>query len=239
MAEPIRVVIIEDEAPIRRFLVAGTKATEVTWMEAGTGADGIHLVARHAPNVVLLDLGLPDMDGLEVLRSLREWTDVPIIILTARGKESEKVAALDAGADDYVTKPFSLSELMARVRVAHRHAAKGADAVEPVIEEGDLYIDFVQRIVRVRGQEVRLTPIEYRLLSLLVRHAGKVVTHRQLLKEAWGPGDIESTHTLRVHMGAIRQKLEEDTAKPKIIRTETGVGYRLLTAEQLSIPTDR
>lgn len=228
MAEPIRVVIIEDEPAIRRFLRAGVPASEVDWVEAATAAEGIHLVAHKHPHAVLLDLGLPDRDGLEVLRELREWTDIPVIVLTARGQERDKVAALDGGADDYVTKPFSLAELMARIRVALRHVGRASPNVEPVFESGGLRIDFAARQVWLDGAEVRLTPIEYRLLAFLAQHAGKVVTHRQLLGEVWGPGFEDATHTLRVHMGSIRQKVDPDPTRPRFIRTETGVGYRLM-----------
>ena len=232
MAEPIRFVIIEDEAPIRRFLKASLSPEQAEWYEAETGAEGTRLVAHKNPNVVLLDLGLPDQDGLEVLRSLREWTQVPVIVLTARGKERDKVLALDAGADDYVTKPFSIGELMARVRVALRHAAKVQPSVEASFESGGLRVDFEARQVFVDGEEVRLTPTEYRLLAQLAQHAGKVLTHRQLLGEIWGPAYEDSTHTLRVHMGSIRQKIESDAAHPRFIRTETGVGYRLVDGER-------
>ena len=230
MADAPRYVIIEDEAPIRRFLKASLKPEQAGWFEAESGGEGMQLVARKNPDIVLLDLGLPDLDGLEVIRLLREWTDVPIVVLTARGKERDKVLALDAGADDYVTKPFSVEELMARVRVALRHAAKVKPDTEPTYEGGGLHVDFDARIVLLDGNEVRLTPIEYRLLALLVRHAGKVLTHRHLLAEVWGSGYEDATHMLRVHMGAIRQKIEADPAHPRFIRTETGVGYRLLGA---------
>lgn len=222
-------VVIEDEAPIRRFLKASFPAGEATWHEAEDAAEGTRLVATKNPDVVLLDLGLPDQDGLDVIKGLREWTDVPIIVLTARGLERDKVLALDAGADDYVTKPFSVEELMARVRVALRHSARHRAPTEPVFETGSLHIDFDSRRVKLDHEDVRLTPIEYRLLTLLAQHAGKVLTHKYLLTEVWGPGYEDSTHTLRVHMGALRQKLEKDAAHPRLIRTETGVGYRLLT----------
>lgn len=228
MTEPIRIVIVEDEASIRRFLRAGLPAGEVDWYEAENAAEGIRLVAQKNPHVVLLDLGLPDRDGLEVLRELRQWTDVPVIVLTARGQERDKVAALDGGADDYVTKPFSLGELMARIRVAVRHGTRIESIVDPIFRSGGLTIDFSARQVLVDGSEVRLTPTEYRLLALLAHHAGKVVTHRQLLKEVWGPGFEDATHTLRVHMGSIRQKVDPDPTRPRFIRTETGVGYRLM-----------
>ena len=228
MPDPIRIVIIEDETPIRRFLKASFEPDSADWFEAESGAEGTRLVAQKNPDLVLLDLGLPDQDGLDVLRSLREWTEVPVIVLTARGQEKDKVVALDAGADDYVTKPFSVPELMARIRVALRHAAKGKPETEPIFESRGLKVDFERRLVSVNGEEVRLTPIEYRLVALLARHAGKVLTHRHLLTEIWGASYEDSTHTLRVHMGSVRQKIETDPSHPQYIRTETGVGYRMM-----------
>ncbi len=228
MSDPIRVVVIEDEAPIRRFLKASLLPAEAVWYEAETGAEGIRIVAQKNPDIVLLDLGLPDMDGQEVLRNLREWTEVPIIVLTARGQERDKIFALDAGADDYVTKPFSIAELMARVRATLRRIDKARSEHEPHFESAELKIDFDARQVMLGGEEIHLTPIEYRLLSILAKHAGKVLTHRYLLNEVWGPAYSDSTHTLRVHMASIRQKIESDPAHPKFIRTETGVGYRLM-----------
>jgi len=231
MSNPRRILIIEDEAPIRRFLKASMPPEGTEWIEAESGSEGIRLVALKNPHLVLLDLGLPDQDGLDVLRSLREWTQVPIIVLTARGQEKDKVFALDAGADDYVTKPFSVAELLARMRVALRHAQSNTPAQEAAYEAGGLRIDFEARQVFVDGEEVRLTPIEYRLLSELARHAGKVLTHRHLLREVWGPAFEDSNHTLRVHMAAIRAKIEADAAYPRFIQTETGVGYRLIDRE--------
>lgn len=228
MADPLRLVVIEDEAPIRRFLQASFPASDAEWHEAENAETGIQLVAAKNPDGVLLDLGLPDRDGLEVIRTLREWTDVPIIVLTARGQEKDKVLALDAGADDYVTKPFSTAELMARIRAAVRRFRSSNVESEPIFESNGLRIDFVGRQVFVDDEEVRLTPIEFKLLALLAQHAGKVLTHSYLLKEVWGPAYTDSTHTLRVHMAGIRQKIEQDAAHPKYIRTETGVGYRLL-----------
>ncbi len=225
MHDPIRFVVIEDELPIRRFLKASFEEAE--WFEASTGQEGIRLVAQKNPSIVLLDLGLPDMDGIEVLRQLREWTQVPVIVLSARGKEKDKVMALDGGADDYLTKPFAVGELMARVRVTLRHASKHTN--EPTFEAAGLSIDFAARIVKVNGQEVHLTQIEFRLLSILALHAGMVVTQKQLLTEVWGAAFEESTHTLRVHMANLRQKIEPEPSRPQFIRTETGVGYRLMT----------
>lgn len=227
MSEPPRILIIEDEAPIRRFLQASMAENEATWIEATTAAEGIRCAARSNPDLVLLDLGLPDRDGLEVLADIRSWTQVPVIVLTARGMERDKVAALDAGADDYVTKPFSVPELLARMRVALRRSGSQAPG-EATFEAGGLRMDFAARTVTVDRKEVRLTPIEYRLLALLAQHAGRVLTHRQMLMEVWGPAYADATHTLRVHMASIRQKLERDTAHPTFIRTETGVGYRLI-----------
>jgi len=230
LADPIRFVIIEDEAPIRRFLKASFPPEEAEWYEAETGEEGLRLVAQKNPDVVLLDLGLPDQDGHRVLAQLREWTEVPVIVLSARGQERDKLLALDAGADDYVTKPFSTAELMARVRAAFRRWRRDSAETEPTFESNGLRIDFEGRQVFVGDEEIRLTPIEYKLLAFLARHAGKVVTHRILLHEVWGPAFEDSTHTLRVHMGAIRQKIEPDASHPRYIRTETGVGYRLMAS---------
>jgi two-component system KDP operon response regulator KdpE len=218
-------VVIEDEMAIRRFLRASLAPSDAQWIEAETGREGIELVATQNPDVVLLDLGLPDMDGLEVLRNLREWTQVPVIVLSARGQERDKVSALDGGADDYLTKPFAVGELMARVRVAMRHASRSA-ADEPVFQSGTLRLDYSARVVTLDGVEIRLTQFEYKLLALLVKHAGKVVTQKQILTEVWGHSYQDSTHTLRVHMGNLRQKIE--SADRRFIRTETGVGYRFV-----------
>jgi two-component system KDP operon response regulator KdpE len=197
-------------------------------LEAATGHEGLALAASYRPDVVLLDLGLPDMEGLEVIRRLREWTAVPIVVLSARGRDADKIAGLDAGADDYLTKPFSVGELIARIRVALRHAAPaGSPAEEPVFQIGDLRADFAKRQVWVRGAEVHLTPIEYSLLNVLVRHAGKVLTHRQLLKEVWGARSEQQSHYLRIYMHQLRRKLEKDPARPEYLLTEPGVGYRL------------
>ena len=225
MSDPIKFVIIEDEVPIRKFLRASLSEKEATWYEADNGEEGIRLVANKNPDIVLLDLGLPDIDGLEVLKRLREWTQVPIIVLSARGMEGDKISALDNGADDYLTKPFSVGELMARVRVALRHS-KGKDSVETAtFVAGHLTVDFSGRTVTLNGAEVRLTQIEYKLLSILCKYPGKVVTQRQLLIDVWGPAFEDSTHTLRVHMANLRQKIETEQA---FIRTETGVGYRFI-----------
>ena len=228
MNRPIRYVVIEDEPAIRRFLKASQTPEEAEWHEAEAGEDGIKLVSQVNPDVVLLDLGLPDIDGLVVLKRLREWTQVPVIVLSARGLEQTKVEALDSGADDYLTKPFLVGELMARVRVALRHAKRG-EQTESSFAFQELSIDFVARTVTLSGEEVRLTQIEYRLLNLLVRNQGRVVTQRQILQDVWGPEFLDATHTLRVHMGNLRQKIESDPGRPKFIRTETGVGYRFMT----------
>jgi len=232
MPDPIRFVIIEDEVPIRRFLRASLPDSEAEWFEAGTGEEGIRLVAQKNPDVVLLDLGLPDVDGLEVLARLREWTEVPIIVLSARGKEKDKISALDQGADDYLTKPFAIGELMARVRVAMRHSRSKTTSELAAFDAGDLHIDFSARTVTLAGVEVRLTQIEYKLLSILCQHSGKVVTQKQLLTDVWGPAFEDSTHTLRVHMANLRQKIESESSRQHLIRTETGVGYRLIVPEE-------
>ncbi len=222
------VLLIEDDAQIRRFLRATLPAHGYALHESTGGEDGLVQAASRTPDVVLLDLGLPDLDGLEVIRRLRGWSKVPVVVLSARGMERDKVAALDAGADDYLTKPFGVEELLARLRVALRHAAAPTgERADPVFVTGDLEVDLVARRVRVAGSEIHLTPIEFRLLAALVRHAGKVVTQRQLLVEVWGPASSENAHYLRVHMHALRHKLEETPARPRYLITEPGVGYRL------------
>ena len=221
------IVLVEDEPQIRRFLRATLSSTGYRLYEATTGEDGLLEVSTHQPDVVIVDLGLPDMDGLHVIRQLREWTKVPIIVLSARGQERDKIAALDAGADDYVSKPFGVGELLARLRVALRHAAGSGETGEPTFSVGGLSVDQLRRQVVVDGKEVHLTPIEYRLLTTLVRHAGKVMIHRQLLKEVWGPPYAEQAHYLRVYMAQLRRKLEADPARPRYLLTEPGVGYRL------------
>ena len=228
MPEPV-VVLIEDEPQIRRFLRATLAGQGYRLYEATTGADGVIEVGSRQPDVVIIDLGRPDMDGLEVILRVREWTSVPIIVLSARGQERDKVTALDAGADDYVSKPFSAGELLARIRVALRHTAgashEGDDAVFKV---GELRVDLVRRQVFVADKEVHLTPIEYKLLTTLVHHAGKVVTHQQLLREVWGPSHTEQAHYARVYMAHLRHKLEAEPARPRYLLTEPGVGYRLV-----------
>jgi two-component system KDP operon response regulator KdpE len=224
---PAVVLVVDDETSIRRFLRAGLEGQGFSLIEAATGGEGLAHAAMHTPDVVLLDLGLPDVDGFEVVTRLREWSSCPIIVLSARGDERDKIRALDAGADDYVTKPFSMGELLARLRAAlrHRHRVPGAD--EGVVACGDLRVDLARRVVTLRGEEVRLTPIEYKLLATLARQAGRVLTHEQLLREVWGPGHASERHYLRVYMAQLRHKLEDDPARPRHLLTETGVGYRL------------
>jgi two-component system KDP operon response regulator KdpE len=221
------ILVIEDEQSIRRFIRPSLEAEGYKPIEAAAGKEGLLSASQHPPDVIVLDLGLPDMDGLEVIRALREWTAVPIIILSARGQETDKIAALDAGADDYVAKPFAVGELMARIRVALRHAAQLRPGGNPsAVVAGDLTIDLLRREVRRKGQEVRLTPIEYKLLTTLVRHAGLVLTHRQILREVWGPGYGNESHYLRIFIHQLRHKLEENPSHPRHLITEAGVGYR-------------
>lgn len=225
--EPL-ILIIEDEPQIRRFLRASLTGHGYRCQEATTGQEGLTKVATYQPDLLILDLGLPDLDGLEVTSRLREWSRLPIIVLSARGQEEDKVAALDAGADDYLTKPFGVAELLARLRVALRHSqAEGSAQPTPVFTLGELSVNLAKRQVTVKNEEVHLTPIEYKLLATLVKYAGKVVTHNQLLREVWGPGYAEETHYLRVYMGQLRHKLETEPARPRYILTEPGVGYRL------------
>jgi two-component system, OmpR family, KDP operon response regulator KdpE len=219
------VLLVEDEPQMRRFIRASLGAHGYRLVEAATAAQGQQLAASHNPEVVLLDLGLPDGDGIAFARELRTWSKAPVIVLSARGLEDDKVAALDAGADDYLTKPFGVKELLARLRVALRHAQQAPEA--PVVALGPLNLDLARRVVTVDGQQVHLTPIEYRLLAYLAQHAGKVLTHRQILLEVWGPGAAHQTHYVRVHMAELRKKLEADSARPKLLITEPGVGYRL------------
>jgi two-component system KDP operon response regulator KdpE len=220
-----RVLVVDDEPAIRRFLRASLSAHGYAIFEADTGQAALSAVTADRPDLVILDLGLPDLDGIQVTRLLREWTHIPIIILSVRGQEADKVAALDAGADDYVTKPFGAGELLARMRVALRRA--GQSGVEPVFSSDDLTVDLTRRVVTVAGRDVQLTPTEYDLLRVLVTNAGKVLTHRQLLRELWGPGYEQETHMLRVNISNLRRKLEPDPTRPHYIRTEPGVGYRL------------
>lgn len=221
------ILIVEDEPQMLRFLRASLGTHGYRLVESTTGNDGLAQAAARNPDVILLDLGLPDLDGLEVTRRIREWTKTPIIVLSARGQDEDKIHALDAGADDYLTKPFSVGELLARIRVALRHVAEGATEAQPVFTLDALRVDLAKREVRRGEEEVHLTPTEYRLLGTLIKHAGKVVTHRQLLKEVWGPPYVEHTQYLRVFMAQLRQKLEPDPAKPRYLLNEPGVGYRL------------
>ncbi|HSB60720.1 MAG TPA: response regulator [Vicinamibacteria bacterium] len=225
--EPL-VLVVEDEAQMMRFLRATLPAQGYRVVEAATGQQALVEASTRRPDLVLLDLGLPDLDGVEVTRRLREWSAAPIIVLSARGRENDKIEALDAGADDYLTKPFGTGELLARMRVAWRNAARAASpGPEPVFEAAGLRVDLGLRRVFVEGREVRLTRTQYRLLATLVKHAGKVVTHRQLLREVWGPGAVDQSHYVRVYMAQLRHKLESDPARPRLLLTETGVGYRL------------
>ncbi len=225
--EPL-ILLIEDEPPMRRFLRVVLTGQGYRLVEADTGASGVTQAAMHNPDLVLLDLGLPDLDGREVIRRLREWSLMPILVLSARGRETDKVDVLDAGADDYLTKPFGAGELLARIRVALRNAARaGRDLHEQVLSFGTVAIDLVKRQVRKAGVDIHLTPLEYKLLVILVQNPGRVLTHRQLLKDVWGPGQTSQTHYLRVYMAQLRQKLEDEPARPRFFQTEPGVGYRL------------
>lgn len=227
MSQEATILLIEDEPEIRRFLRTTLPAHGFRLYEAATGQDGITEAKARNPDLILLDLGLPDLEGNEVIRQMREWTATPIIVLSARDQEQAKVSALDLGADDYVTKPFGVNELLARMRTALRHAARTGDDGESVFVLGDLRVDLGRRQVFVSGKEVHLTPIEYKLLTTLIRYAGKVLTHRQLLKEVWGPLHVEEGHYLRVYMRQLRNKLEKNPAHPRYLVTELGVGYRL------------
>jgi two-component system, OmpR family, KDP operon response regulator KdpE len=220
-----RVLIVDDEPPIRRFLRTALTAHGYEVFDAATGADALAGVNAHRPDLLILDLGLPDMEGIAVTRLLREWSQIPIIILSVREREADKVAALDAGADDYVTKPFGVGELLARMRVATRRTTPTAEA--PVFTIGDLTVDLGSRLVEVAGQETQLTPTEYELLRVMVSHAGKVMTHRQLLRQVWGVGYEQETHMLRVNVSNLRRKIEADPTRPHNLLTEPGVGYRL------------
>ncbi len=225
MNDGLRVLVVDDEVKIRRFLRISLEANGYRVFETDSGQDAIVKTAQLHPDLVVLDLGLPDMDGLEVLRQLREWTKTPVIILSVRDSDRDKVAALDAGADDYLTKPFSTDELMARMRVAQRH-------IQPELKTqiytcGHLQVDLSKRMVTVKGEPIKLTPTEYALLRLMIQHAGRVLTHRQILREVWGPDYVDETHYLRVYFAQLRRKIEDDPALPQIILTEPGVGYRL------------
>jgi two-component system KDP operon response regulator KdpE len=225
---PAVVLLIEDDVSMRRFLRTALRAHAWRVIEAATAREGLAQAAGRNPDVILLDLGLPDGDGLDVAPRLRRSMRAPIIVISARGREQDKVAALDLGADDYLTKPFGVPELLARMRVALRHASRPADAPEaPVFEAGQVRVDLVRRRVYRAGEEIHLTPTEYRLLATMIRHAGRVATHRQLLEEVWGANYVGQTHYLRVYMAQLRHKLEPDPARPRLLATEPGVGYRL------------
>ncbi|NUN15523.1 MAG: response regulator [Myxococcales bacterium] len=222
------VLVVEDETQMLRFLRTALSAQDYRVVEAGTVKEALVAATTHNPEMILMDLGLPDGDGIDLTRQIREWSQVPIIVISARGREGDKVAALDAGADDYLTKPFGVNELLARIRVGLRHAAMvGKDTSSIVFEVDSLRIDQVRREVTVGGREIHLTPTEYRLLVLLAKNAGKVLTHRQILKEVWGPPYVNETHYLRVFMTQLRRKIEADSARPRLLLTEPGVGYRL------------
>ena len=223
-----RILVVDDERAIRRFLRASLTAHGYHIFEAARAREGLEAAAAVRPDLIILDLGLPDSDGIDVTRQLREWSKVPIVVLSVRGEDADKIAALDAGADDYLTKPFSAGELLARIRVALRHAARPAD--EPVISTGDLVVDVAHRAVTLNGREISLTPIEYTLLKTLALSAGKVLLHRHLLREVWGPGYDQDVNVLRVNISKLRHKIEVDPARPRYIITEPGVGYRLRVA---------
>jgi two-component system KDP operon response regulator KdpE len=225
LSDKVQVLVVDDEAQIRRFLRISLEAVGYHVYEAGIGKEGILIAAKVRPDLLILDLGLPDMDGIEVVKALREWTQIPIIILSVRDADLDKVAALDAGADDYLTKPFSTEELLARLHVALRHIQPEPDL--HIFTTGELQVDLTRRLVTLRGEPVKLTPTEYALLRLMVQHTGRVLTHRQILKEVWGPAYIDESHYLRVYFSQLRQKLEENPALPKYLLTEPGVGYRL------------
>jgi two-component system KDP operon response regulator KdpE len=225
------ILVIEDEPPLQKFLHVTLTSHNYIVIDAATGESGVRHAANDQPDLIILDLGLPDMDGIEVTKQIREWSAIPVIVVSARGKEQDKVAALDAGADDYLTKPFGVQELLARVRVSLRHlAAANQDTGESIFETGELHVDLARRVVMVRGTPVHLTPNEYRLLTVLIKNAGRVMTHRQLLREVWGPGAAEESHYVRVYVNQLRQKIEPNPARPTHILTEAGVGYRFASA---------
>lgn len=229
MSEGAHVLVVDDEPQIRRFLRASLTGHDFQVTEAATGQDALQQVVTAKPDLMILDLGLPDMDGLDVLRRVREWSNLPIVILSVREREQDKIAALDAGADDYLTKPFGVGELLARLRTALRHAMPGEP--EPTFQTGELKVDLARRQVYVAQREIKLTPTEYEILKYLVAHAGKVVTHQQLLRQVWGPAYTNEPHYVRVYVGQLRHKIESDPAQPRYILTEPGVGYRLREQE--------
>jgi two-component system KDP operon response regulator KdpE len=231
VSEPLPVVlVIEDEVQMRRFLRASLTNNGYQVYESETAADGLAQAASRSPDLVLLDLGLPDQDGLLVTENLRQWAKMPIIVLSARGKEEDKIKALDAGADDYLTKPFGIGELLARIRVALRHTARSESGASQ-FAMGDVKVDLAKRQVTKGDQEVHLTPIEYKLLATLIKYEGRVITHRQLLREVWGLNSSEQTQYLRVYMAQLRHKLEDSPSRPRFLMTEPGVGYRLRTQD--------
>lgn len=221
-----RVLVIDDEKQIRRMLNIALTGNGYNIAEAATGNDGLNLAIVFHPDIIILDLGLPDCDGHEVISKLREWTQIPIIILSVREQESEKITALDAGADDYITKPFNIGELLARIRVAFRRSAKTVD--EPILVFGEISLDIARRIVTLKGEELKLTPTEYEILKYMALKADRVVTQQQLLRAIWGPNHQEHTHYLRIYMGQLRHKIEADPTQPRYILTEAGIGYRLI-----------
>ena len=225
-AAPLKVLIIDDEPPIRKLLRMGLTTQGYEILDAPSGKAALDLL-KHKPDLVILDLGLPDLDGTEVTRRLREWSRVPIVVLSARGQERDKVEALDAGADDYLTKPFAVGELLARLRVAARHALHDHAAADAVVVVGELSIDRARHEVTLAGEPAHLTPTEFKLLAVLARNPGRVVTHDQLLREVWGPGYVRQHHVLRVHMGNLRHKIEPVPSRPRYVFSEPGVGYRL------------
>ena len=225
------ILMIEDDPQIRRFLRATLDAEGYRFHESITAEEGLTQAASCPPDLILLDLGLPDRDGLEVIRAVRQWSHAPILVLSARGQEADKIAALDLGADDYVAKPFAVGELLARIRASLRRSASGAVS-ERVVHFGRVEVDLDKRLVKVGGEEVHLTPNEYKLLQVLMKHPGKVITHRQLLNEVWGPNSTDQGQYLRVYVAQLRRKLERDPARPRHLQTEPGIGYRLVTGEE-------
>jgi two-component system KDP operon response regulator KdpE len=223
-----KIIVIEDDPPIRRFLRTALETHGFEVFEAAAGKQGVIEAKTRKADLLILDLGLPDMEGVDVVKAVREWSEIPIVVLSARCAEAQKIEALDAGADDYLTKPFGLGELLARIRVALRHASGASEQTHAgVFVTGNLKVDLINRRVFNGDLEVHLTPIQYRLLAVLVKHAGKILTHRQILKEVWGPGSVESAHYLRIYMSQLRHKLEADPAQPQYLLTESGVGYWL------------
>jgi two-component system KDP operon response regulator KdpE len=221
------VLVIEDEPQMRRFIRTSLAAHGYQVGEAANGSEALALATSRNPDVILMDLGLPDIDGIELTRRLREWSRTPVIVISARGREADKVSALDAGADDYLTKPFGVDELLARIRVALRHASQSQPTDESPVSFGNVTIDFARREVKVSDRVIHLTPTEYKMLTLLARNAGRVLTHRQIIREVWGPSYAGQNHHVRVHMAELRKKIEDDPARPRLIITEPGVGYRL------------